>query len=119
MKKFVLFVFFVSLSLVSSRAQSLDYPVEIGAIFIIGEASSNTYKHIHFPRPNFIIKRGGIVSFKNLEGKKVTVTRVTKDAKGQSIAAITLVSRRYFFGSHKYVKVAIAEAIAAEELVKA
>lgn len=118
MKSCMLFVFFMSLSLGSISAQSSDYAIDVGDVFIIGDASSNTYQHINFPRPNFIIKRGGIATFKNIKGKKVEITSVTKNSDGSSSATIKLLSEKYFFSSHKYVTLAIEEAINEKELIK-
>lgn len=117
MKKTVLFTFLMFLLSVSIYAQSNTSNVAIGDVFVIGEANDN-YNHINFPKANFIIKKGGIVSYKNIVGEKVEVTSVKEDKDGQLVATIKLASKKKFFNSHKYVTVVVDKAIETKELVK-
>ncbi|MGH1384856.1 dihydroorotase [Kordia sp.] len=115
MKKYlflaVIFSFFTSVI----YAQNSD--VKVGDVYVIGKALNNNYKHIHFPKTNFIIKKGGVASYKNIKGEKVTVTSIDKKKDGSVIATIKLTSNASFFNSHKYVTVAIDEAIRQKELL--
>lgn len=99
-------------------AQKSEPKVNIGDIFVLGKVAQNDYQHIQFPKPNFIIKKGGIVNYKNLVGKKVEVTSFKKKKDGRLIARIQLTSKKYFFNSHKSLKVAIEAAIHQKELLK-
>ncbi|WP_298515283.1 dihydroorotase [uncultured Kordia sp.] len=116
MKKYlflaVIFSFFSSVM----YAQSSN--VNVGDVFTIGEAYNNNYKHINFPKANFIIKKGGIASYKNIKGAKVTVTSVDEKKDGSVIATIKLTSDTSFFNSHKYVTVNVEEALRQKELFK-
>ncbi len=110
----------VWLCLLSSAiyAQNSESNVSVGDIFVLGKVAQNDYQHILFPKPNFIIKKGGIVNYKNLAGKKVEVTSIKKKKDGLLIARIQLTSKKYFFNSHKSLKVAIEGAIGQKELLK-
>ena len=88
-----------------------------GDIFQIGSANNDNYKHINFPRRNFIIKKGGIANYKSIKGQKVVVTSVKEKNNGKKVATIKLVDSRRFFNSHKYITVHIDEAIKAKELL--
>lgn len=99
-------------------SQSSDSSINIGDVFILGEVSNNNYKHINFPRPNIIIKKGGIANYENIKGKRVEIKSINKKKDGTLIATIKLTSNKLFFNSHKYVTVDIKEAISKKELLK-
>lgn len=88
-----------------------------GAVFEIGTVKNDTYEHINFPRTNFIIKKGGIANYKNIEGQKVVVTSVKEKKNGKKVATIKRLDSKRFFNSHKYITVAFDEAIASKELI--
>jgi hypothetical protein len=88
-----------------------------GDVFQIGTANFNNYKHINFPKANFIIKKGGIANYKNIKGQKVVITSVKEKDNGKKIATIKLADSRKFFNSHKYISVDIEEAIKNKELI--
>lgn len=115
MKKYLFLAVIFSLFTSVIYAQSSN--VKVGDTFTIGEAHNNNYKHISFPKANLIIKKGGIASYKNIKGAKVTVTSVEEKKDGRVIATIKLVSDKAFFNSHKYVTVDVAEAIREKELL--
>ncbi|MDH5413559.1 MAG: dihydroorotase, partial [Flavobacteriaceae bacterium] len=99
-------------------SQSADSSIKIGDVFTLGEVSNNNYKYINFARPNFIIKKGGIVNYNNIIGKKVEIKSINKKKDGSLIATIELTSKKLFFNSHRYVTVDIKEAISKKELLK-
>lgn len=88
-----------------------------GDVFLIGNVDHDNYKHINFPRANFIIKKGGIANYKNIKGEKVIITSIKEKGNGKHIATIKLVEPRKFFNSHAYVTVDIDEAIKNRELL--
>ena len=90
--------------------------VQVGDIFEIGKPESNTYKHINFPRANFIIKRGGIANYKRAEGEKVVVTAIKEKKDGTTLVKIKRTDGHRFFGSHTVVSVDFKEALASGEL---
>lgn len=90
--------------------------VKVGDIFEIGKPETNTYKHINFPRANFIIKRGGIANYKRAEGEKVIVTSVKERKDGTTHVKIKRTDGNRFFGSHTVVSANFKEALATGEL---
>ena len=106
--------FFVS---VFMYAQTSTADVNKGAILKIGNANYNNYKHINFPRANFIIKKGGIANYKNIRGQKVVITAIEEKKNGKRVAIIKLIAPRKFFNSHKFVTVDIDAAIKNKELL--
>ncbi|MCH3882287.1 MULTISPECIES: dihydroorotase [Tenacibaculum] len=106
--------FFVSVFMFGQTSTS-DF--NKGDVFQIGNANYNNYKHINFPKANFIIKKGGIVNYKNIKGQKVVITSVKEKENGKKIATIKLLDSRKFFNSHKYITVEIEEAIRNKELL--
>ncbi len=102
----------------SNLAQSKSDAVKVGDIFTVGKVEMNNYKHIKFPRNNFIIKRGGIATYKNVVNKEVKITSLKEKKDGRLIATIQLTSGRYFFKSHKYIKVDLNKALTSNELIE-
>lgn len=90
--------------------------VQVGDVFEIGTPETNTYKHINFPRANFIIKRGGIANYKQAEGEKVVVTSIKEKKDGTTLIKIKRADGNRFFGSHTVVSVDFKEALASGEL---
>jgi len=107
-------VFFVTAFMYSQNAAS---QINLGDVFLIGSASGNNYKHINFPRANFIIKKGGIVNYNNIKGKKVKITSIDEKSNGKKVATIKLVASGKFFNSNEYVTVDIDNAINSKELL--
>jgi hypothetical protein len=99
-------------------SQNSNTDIAIGDVFTIGEVYANNYKHIDFPRPNFIIKKGGIASYKNIIGENIEVTSIKEKKDGSLVATIKLTTNRSFFNSHKYVTADITEAINNNELLR-
>ena len=91
--------------------------VKVGDVFEIGKPESNKYKHIEFPRANFIIKRGGIANYKSVKGETVVVKAVKEKKDGTVEVKIKRKDGGRFFGSHPVVSADIDEALNAGELV--
>ena len=90
--------------------------VHVGDVYEIGEPATITFKHIDFPRANFIIKRGGIANYKSVVGNKVVIASVKEKRDGTSQVKIKRKDGGRFFGSHTVVAVDFAEAVKAGEL---
>ncbi|MGB5358957.1 hypothetical protein [Eudoraea sp.] len=90
--------------------------VQVGDILKIGYPDAPRYKHINFPRPNFIIKRGGIANYKGLPGNKVVVTSVEEKMDGTLVVKIKKVDGGRFFGSHWEVSADLQGALETGEL---
>ena len=102
--------------LLVSAMYAQESQIEVGATFIIEDVENNKYKHIDFPKTNFIIKKGGVANYKKIKGQEVVVTSIKEHKDGRLVATIKLASEKFFFNSHKYLKVDINEAIAENEL---
>lgn len=116
MKKTLFFLAVMAFFTLSISAQNSNSNVSVGDTFIIAEVDNDNYKHINFPRANMVIKKGGVVDYSLLVGKKVEVTRIKEKKDGTKVATIKLTSGKSFFKSHKYVTVDIADAISSGEL---
>ena len=105
---------FLTLFLVSFAAtsQTDTADIKVGDIFTIQKTSNLPFDHIHFPRANFIIKRGGVANYKGLDDVKVKVVKVL----GDDMVKLTSVSGKKFFNTYKYVKADIANALEDGEL---
>ena len=90
--------------------------IEVGDLLEIGKTENYEYSHVQFPRPNFIIKKGGIANYKKLNGTIVEVTEVKKDKKGESIIKVRRKDGKKFFGSFPVVVANYDKALASKEL---
>ncbi|WP_282049781.1 hypothetical protein [Maribacter aquivivus] len=90
--------------------------VNVGDVFEIGVPETNKYKHIDFPRENFIIKRGGIANYRRAHGEEVVVTAVKELKDGTTQIKIKRNDGGRFFNSHTVVTADYKEAINSGEL---
>lgn len=119
MKQIMLALMFVmTTAMVKAQTnQNVEFQkVEVGDVFEIGRPEAPTYKHIDFPRANFIIKKGGIANYKTVEGNKVVVTSVKTAKDGTLKVKIKRTDGRKFFNSHTVVSADIQSALQSGEL---
>ena len=116
MIKYLLLAFF-SISMLNAQEDTTTDQVKVGDVFVIGNLDTNSYKHIDFPRKNFIIKQGGVVNYSQIKGERVVITSIKEKKDGSTIAKIKRKDGGRFFGSHTYVSTDIDEAIRSGELV--
>ena len=90
--------------------------VKVGDILQIGHLDAPRFKHIDFPRPNFIIKKGGIANYKRVEGYKVVVTSIKEKKDGKLQVKIKRADGGRFFGSHLVVSADLKDALESGEL---
>ncbi|MBM1107642.1 hypothetical protein JQC67_15910 [Aurantibacter crassamenti] len=90
--------------------------VRVGDVFKIGSPQTQTFKHINFPRANFIIKRGGIANYKSVTGNLVEVTAIKEKKDGTTEVTLKRKDGSRFFGSHTAVEADIYEAVNSGEL---
>ncbi|TDS17111.1 hypothetical protein DFQ03_1604 [Maribacter caenipelagi] len=90
--------------------------VNVGDVFEIGKPETNKFKHIDFPRENFIIKRGGIANYRRAHGEEVVVTAVKEKKDGTTEIKIKRNDGGRFFNSHTVVTADFKEAINSGEL---
>jgi ABC-type enterochelin transport system substrate-binding protein len=121
MKKIIIAVLFMvgayGINAQSNRAEALN-GVKEGSVLQIGTLDTPRYKHIDFPRPNFIIKKGGIANYKKLEGVKVVVTAVNKKNDGTLQVQIQRTDGKRFFGNQSVVNADLKDALESGELRK-
>lgn len=116
MKKHMLTLVFGICTLFLFGQTQIKTDVKTGDVFKIGTPESTAYQHIDFPRPNIIIKRGGIANYKSVQGYKVVVTDVKTDKEGTIIIKIKPVDGKRFFGSHRVIEADYKAALESGEL---
>ena len=104
-KLMLFFCFFLSYGQESSQKET------IGKTYIINAKSGSSYNHLYFPKPNFIMKKGGFPNYEALVGKKIKVTKITKEKKSGTIVTFELENGGKFFGTHKVVNGNIEKAL--------
>jgi hypothetical protein len=118
--KHLFFAMLFTYASVSVNAQNNSHAtsqeVEVGDMLEIGRPLAPWYKHIDFPRPNFIIKRGGIANYKRVEGNKVIVTSIKEKKDGSVQIKIKRADGSRFFGSHTMVSADLKDALKTGEL---
>lgn len=118
MRTYILFFVFAMYSLVLfGQSQKATADVRIGAIYEIGKPTTHAYKHINFPRPNMVIKRGGIANYKRLKGRIVIVTELQNKKDGSIMVKLKRKDGKRFFGSHPVVTAALHDALESRELL--
>ncbi len=114
-------LFFILLSIFSIQAQdganSSQNAIEVGDKLILGKPSSQMYKHIHFPKTNFIIKKGGVANYKALAGSTVTVTKIDKDQDGNTKITVKRTNGKKFFNTVTMVKANFEKALEEKEIL--
>ncbi len=100
-----------------AQTETTPDTVEIGAVYKIGTPEMVTYKHIDFPRPNIIRKRGGFPNHRDIEGRVVEVTDIKQKKDGTTEVIIQLKDGTRFFGSHRWIKADFNAAFKAGELL--
>lgn len=120
MKKLVyLLLLACSVSFASTQVNT-DYnnnDPEVGDILKISTPKNLSFKHIDFPRLNFIAKRGGLPSYKSVYEELVVVKKVT-DNNGDTIVTLERKDGKKFFGYLKHVTANYTQSIDTGELVR-
>lgn len=106
----------IALGTLGMSAQESKINVNVGDVFEIASPSGQEFQHIHFPKKNFIIKRGGIASDKLVYGEEVVVTKVTTTKDGSIEVRIKRTDSGRFYNALRSVTVNFEEAINSGEL---
>jgi len=118
MRNFTFCILFV-LSVFFLKAQQNEHGnIQKGDIFTIEVPSASDYQHLHFPRKNFIIKRGGIADMKTVLGKKVKVMDYTYTSSGSTEVTLKRLDGKKFFGKFPTIKAGLEDALSSGELTK-
>ncbi|MGB5821856.1 MAG: hypothetical protein WBG90_20400 [Saonia sp.] len=108
----ILFLFLVP----NINAQDNSDLVTVGDILVINQPSGTDFKHIFFPKKNFVIKRGGIADMKSIYGKKVVVSNVKTKDNGSIEVILKPKDGRKFFKALPSVKADLKNALIQGEL---
>lgn len=118
--KQLFFAVLFALGTINVNAQDANHvashEVQAGDILRIGLPDAPGFKHIDFPRPNFIIKQGGIANYKRVVGNEVVVTSVKEKKDGTLQVKIKRADGGRFFGSHSVVSADLKNALESGEL---
>lgn len=118
MKKYVLASFMVlgSLAINAQDDGSKSTALKVGDVIEIGHPSTSKYKHIKFPRANFIIKRNGVADYKKALGEEVVITDVEKIDDGETRISVKRKDGRRFFNTVSNVSISLEKALEANEI---
>lgn len=111
----LLLIAFLIMSGLTIQAQETQN-IEVGTIVTIEKPSTTDFNYIHFPRKNFIIKKGGIVNYHREFGEKVEIIALETKKDGTRQARLKRTDGRKFFQSHASVWADIDQAIEAGEI---
>ena len=57
---------------------------KIGDQFVVNSPSGQYYNHVKFPKLNFLVKKGKLANYKDVEGNKVIVSDIETCKKGNT-----------------------------------
>ena len=92
--------------------------ISVGDELTISEPSSSSYAYIHFPKKNFILKKGGTLNFKSLKGTKVIVTEISKSKSGDILIKVMKKNGGSFLNTLKTLNIEYDKAIKNSEVIK-
>ena len=115
MRKILIFTLF-AISVLTLQAQQTTVSVSEGDVFTIQDPSGPDFSHIHFPKRNFIIKRGAVPDMKKMYGAKVVVTAVDIQKQGATRVRLERQDGGKFFRHWRTVEASIDQALASGEL---
>ncbi len=108
-------LFVLSVSLIQAQ-QKEQLNIKKGDVLTIEEPSASDYQHVHFPRKNFIIKRGGIADMKTVLGKKVEIIDYTYTSDGSTEVTLKRLDGKKFFRKFTTIKADLEDALSTDEL---
>ncbi len=111
MRQAIIFIAFL-LIFTGSYGQEQYNNLKTGDILSIDKEYNTPFKHLDFPKPNFIIKRGAIANFKALDGMKVQIMEIAEDA---TVRLVPLDGKK-FFNKFSYVEANLEKALDSGEL---
>ena len=114
MKNLLLITFLLFCVSTFQAQEKKDY--EVGEILKIEKPSTREFNHIHFPRANFIIKKGGIVNYNRIYGEEVEIVAIETKDDGTKQARLKRTDGRKFFQRYSTVLADIDKALEAGEI---
>lgn len=116
MKKIALLMFLAfGVSFANNNVLPSQNNPQVGDILIINPAGSD-YKHIAFPKLNFIAKRGKIANYKSVHGNHVVVKEVITESNGNTYVVLEKKDNTRFFGFLNEVKANYEKSLNAGEI---
>lgn len=118
MRNIIFFILFLlSISLIQAQ-QKQQLNIQKGVVLTIKGPSASDYQHVHFPRKNFIIKRGGIADMKTVLGKKVEIIYYSYTSDGSTEVTLKRLDGKKFFRKFPTIKADLEDALSTGELSK-
>jgi hypothetical protein len=120
MKKLIYLLFLVcaiSFANTSTASNPINNDPNVGDVLKINKPKNMSYKHIDFPKLNFIVKRGGLPNYNSVYRELVIVKKVI-DKNGDIHVVLERKDGKKFFGYLKQVTANYTESLDAGELVK-
>ncbi|MDT0676583.1 hypothetical protein [Autumnicola musiva] len=114
MKQLLLLAILI-ISFSSFQAQEKE-TIEVGTIVNLEKPSGPDFNYIHFPKPNFIIKQGGIVNYNREFNQPVEIIAIKTKKDGTRQVRLKRTDGRKFFQSHRSIVANIDKAIKAGEI---
>lgn len=116
MKKITFLLFFAfGVSFATNEVLPNQNNPQVGDVLIINPSGSD-YKHIAFPKLNFIAKRGKIANYKSVHGNQVVVKEVINAANGNTYVILEKQDNTRFFGYLSEVKANYEKSLKAGEI---
>lgn len=97
------------------QAQNMEEP-QVGEVLLMSSQDGNGFDHVHFPKLNFIMKRGGVGNWTNFRGTKVVVKEQYPDSEGSKFVVLERADGRKFFKLLPSVTASFNKALASGEL---
>lgn len=116
MKNLLIIAVMTFLSFGSYAQETQQAVVSVGDEYVIKEPSTGNFKHLHFPKSNFVRKKGGTPNYKRIFNMKVKVAEVQTQDNGDQLAVLKPADGGKFFNTHPTITADISKALQAGEL---
>lgn len=118
MRKLLIITLFLGFAFqTQGQEKDINKEIEIGTVVEINEPQVYGYKYIQFPRPNFIIKRGGIVNYNSVKGNRVEITGIEIKKDGSREVQLKRINGGKFFRNFTTVKADLDKALESGEII--
>lgn len=88
----------------------------VGDSLVVLENKGDHYRFVDFPRLNFLVKRGGLATYKNVYHKEVVVKEVIERVPGVTEVVLERADGKKFFNHKKSVTANYFKALSHQEL---
>ena len=91
---------------------------QIGEVLVMSSPDGNGFDHVHFPKLNIIMKRGGVGNWTSLRGTEVVVKEQYPNNEGSNFVVLERKDGRKFFKLLPTVTASFNKALESGELKK-